>query len=195
MKTLITSLCELFDRQLPDELNELDLLIFRSTKESAAAVEEDELESDFESYSDEDFDFDETENKSSEYLEGNSKIIAALANAESSSDLPGTSASSSSTIQYSPTASIRLQKEIKEYFLSDSFKRKVYKLELVNDSIYNWNVTLLQIDTDSPLYTDLKKLKDMGKQGDILLNINFPTNYPLAPPFVRVVEPMIDSKS
>lgn len=67
-------------------------------------------------------------------------------------------------------------------------------MELANDSIYDWNVRLLQIDTDSPLHADLMKLQELGKRGDILLNVTFPSNYPFEPPFVRVVEPVIESK-
>lgn len=76
---------------------------------------------------------------------------------------------------------------------SESFKNKHYTFELVNDSLYEWNVRLLlpSIDADSPLYADLETLqKSTGKEG-ILLHFLFKDNYPFEPPFVRVVEPVI----
>jgi ubiquitin-conjugating enzyme E2 Q len=84
-----------------------------------------------------------------------------------------------------------LQKEIVEFWRSDFFKNKVFTVELVDDSLYEWQVELLQIDADSELHKDLQKLKKMGQKGTIVLNITFGINYPFHPPFVRVVEPLI----
>lgn len=64
---------------------------------------------------------------------------------------------------------------------------------MVEESLYEWNVRLLQIDVESNLYKDLEKLKTMGQKGEIVLNITFGYNYPFEPPFVRVVEPIISS--
>lgn len=79
---------------------------------------------------------------------------------------------------------------------SESFKNKHYTVELVNDSLYEWQVRLLlpSIDNESPLYQDLLKLKaSTGKEG-ILLHIVFKGTYPFDPPFVRVAEPVISRK-
>lgn len=92
---------------------------------------------------------------------------------------------------YSPQATNRLQKEIAEIWRSDSVKSGIFTVELVRDSLYEWNVTLHKIDPDSDLFKDLQKLKDQGKEGEILVNIHFGSNYPFEPPFVRIVEPVI----
>lgn len=90
----------------------------------------------------------------------------------------------------------RLQKELIHIWRSEPFKSKHYTLELHNDSLYDWHVRLLlpSIDSDSLLYKDLQKLfRKTGKEG-VLLHIQFKDGYPLEPPMVRVVEPVIISK-
>lgn len=49
----------------------------------------------------------------------------------------------------------------------------VYSVELVNDSLYEWNVRLLSVDPDSPLHGDLQLLKDKDGRDHILLNLVF----------------------
>lgn len=93
-------------------------------------------------------------------------------------------------------ATDRLMKELRDIYRSDSFKRKIYSIELVNESIYEWNVRLMSVDPDSPLHNDLLMLKEKeGKDREgILLNIIFKETYPFEPPFVRVVHPIISGK-
>lgn len=94
-------------------------------------------------------------------------------------------------------ASQRLQKELVNVWQSESFKNKHYTVELVNDSLYEWHVRLLLplIDNESPLYEDLVKLKDSKEKEGILLHFVFNASFPFEPPFVRVVEPVIRSKT
>ena len=49
----------------------------------------------------------------------------------------------------------------------------VYSVELVHDSLYEWNVRLLSVDPDSPLHGDLQLLKDKDGRDHILLNLVF----------------------
>lgn len=82
-------------------------------------------------------------------------------------------------------------KELRDIYRSDSFKRNIYSIELVNDSIYEWNIRLMSVDPDSPLHNDLLMLKEKEGKDSILLNIIFKESYPFEPPFVRVVHPII----
>lgn len=82
-------------------------------------------------------------------------------------------------------------KELRDIYRSDSFKRNIYSIELVNDSIYEWNIRLMSVDPDSPLHSDLLMLKEKEGKDSILLNIIFKETYPFEPPFVRVVHPII----
>jgi len=46
-------------------------------------------------------------------------------------------------------------------------------VDLVNDSLYEWNVRLMSVDPDSPLHNDLVLLKEKEGKDSILLNIIF----------------------
>lgn len=85
-------------------------------------------------------------------------------------------------------------KELRDIYRSDSFKNKMYQIELVNDSLYEWNVRLMSVDPDSPLSHDLQMLKEKEGKDAILLNMLFKDTYPFEPPFVRVVYPIISGK-
>lgn len=85
--------------------------------------------------------------------------------------------------------------ELRDVYRSKMFKNNDYSVELVDESLYDWNVIVRAIDTDSDLYKDLQKLKkEEGKDG-ILFNIKFGPNYPFDAPFVRVVYPVIRGKN
>lgn len=88
-------------------------------------------------------------------------------------------------------ATDRLMKELREVYKSDSFKSGVFTVELVDDSLYEWYVKLSIVDAESPLYTDLMQLKDKGGKDHIMLHISYKDNYPFAPPFVRIVYPVL----
>lgn len=95
------------------------------------------------------------------------------------------------SVSGSVQATDRLMKELRDIYRSDSFKRHIYSIELVNDSIYEWNIRLFSVDPDSPLHNDLLMLKEKEGKDSILLNIIFKETYPFEPPFVRVVHPII----
>uniref|UniRef100_A0A8W7PLZ9 UBC core domain-containing protein n=2 Tax=gambiae species complex TaxID=44542 RepID=A0A8W7PLZ9_ANOCL len=95
------------------------------------------------------------------------------------------------SVSGSVQATDRLMKELRDIYRSDSFKNNMYSIELVNDSIYEWNIRLMSVDPDSPLHNDLVLLKEREGKDSILLNIIFKETYPFEPPFVRVVHPII----
>lgn len=92
-------------------------------------------------------------------------------------------------------ATDRLMKELRDIYRSESHKSNMYSIELVNDSIYEWNIGLKSVDPDSPLHNDLIMLKEKEGKDSILFNIIFKDTYPFEPPFVRVVHPMISGKT
>ena len=53
------------------------------------------------------------------------------------------------------------------------------------------NVTCVsfRVDPDSPLASDIKKLKEKEGQDYILLHMSFESTFPYTPPFLRVVKP------
>lgn len=95
------------------------------------------------------------------------------------------------SVSGSVQATDRLMKELRDVYRSDSFKKGMYSIELVNDSLYEWNIRLMSVDPDSPLHNDLVLLKEKEGKDSILLNMTFKEAYPFEPPFVRVVHPVI----
>lgn len=91
----------------------------------------------------------------------------------------------------STTASDRLMKELKDIFRSDHYKNKMYKIELLNDSLYEWNIELYKVDPDSNLFKDLEKFTEKRGKNHILLNFLFKDKFPFEPPFVRIIYPVI----
>ncbi|KPM10831.1 plasminogen activator sPA [Sarcoptes scabiei] len=89
-------------------------------------------------------------------------------------------------------ATDRLMKELREVYRCDSYKRKVFEVHLVNESLYEWNVHLKKVDPDSQLQADLLALKEKDGHDYITLNITFKENYPFEPPFIRVAYPYIN---
>ncbi|XP_051872706.1 ubiquitin-conjugating enzyme E2Q-like protein 1 [Pristis pectinata] len=80
----------------------------------------------------------------------------------------------------------RLMKELQDIRkLTDHF----ISVELVEDNLFEWNVRLLQVDKDSALWQDMKETSTEC----ILLNLNFPDNFPFSPPFMRVLSPRLEN--
>ena len=77
------------------------------------------------------------------------------------------------TVSGSVQATDRLMKELRDIYRSPSFKSGAYQVELVNDSLYEWNVKIMRVDPDSPLAQDLKKLKEREGKDHILLSFTF----------------------
>ena len=46
-------------------------------------------------------------------------------------------------------------------------------LELVDESLYEWNVKIIKLDSESPLAQDLKELAKKNGQDHILLSMTF----------------------
>jgi len=95
------------------------------------------------------------------------------------------------TVSGSVQATDRLMKELRDIYKSPSFKSGAYQVELVNDSLYEWNVKIMRVDPDSPLADDLKKLKEREGKDHILMSFMFKDTFPFDPPFVRMVHPVL----
>lgn len=95
------------------------------------------------------------------------------------------------TVSGSVQATDRLMKELRDIYRSPSFKSGAYQVELVNDSLYEWNVKIMRVDPDSPLAEDLKKLKEREGKDHISLSFTFKDTFPFDPPFVRMVHPVL----
>ncbi|XP_078711019.1 ubiquitin-conjugating enzyme E2 Q2-like isoform X2 [Lampetra fluviatilis] len=95
------------------------------------------------------------------------------------------------TVSGSVQATDRLMKELRDIYRSASFKAGNYAVDLVNDSLYEWNVKILKVDPDSALHSDLQVMKEKEGKCHISMNFSFKDNFPFDPPFVRVVSPIL----
>lgn len=82
----------------------------------------------------------------------------------------------------------RLMREFLHISKSSDCSAPTFQAELVEESLFEWNVKLFTIDPDSPLHNDMHELGHVH----ILLNLSFPENFPFSPPFMRVVKPRIE---
>ncbi|CAI4225380.1 unnamed protein product [Auanema sp. JU1783] len=100
----------------------------------------------------------------------------------------------SGMVQGSVTATDRLMKEIRDIYRSSHYKNGVYTIELHNDTnLYEWWVKLYKVDSDSPLAADLVTLAQEQKQDHIVFHFVFNENFPMEPPFVRLVSPTVQN--
>ncbi|XP_055699223.1 ubiquitin-conjugating enzyme E2 Q2 isoform X3 [Phlebotomus papatasi] len=200
---LIRELCRLHNCPLPPDLDNLALPLQQpnpppAVHSQAQSIDENESdgddlddavgESDQESEAEEDLPLEMDEGRSTNKKdEMEVEHLATLERLRQSQRQDYLKGSVSGSVQ----ATDRLMKELRDIYRSDSFKNNMYSIELVNDSIYEWNIRLMSVDPDSPLHNDLVMLKEKEGKDSILLNIMFKETYPFEPPFVRVVHPII----
>ncbi|XP_065221622.1 ubiquitin-conjugating enzyme E2 Q2 [Planococcus citri] len=193
---LLKELCRIYQVDVPTNLDSLRLGInqqfcLMNEKNKQQAVDEDDEDDDDDDDLEEDIplateDLDLANNKNknedmkTEYIE----ILERLKNKQRRDHMKG-------AITGSVQANNRLMKELRDIYNSETFKRGVYSIELVGDSLYEWNVRLINVDADSPLHKDLMVLKEKEGKDSILLNMTFKDTFPFTPPFVRVVDPII----
>ncbi|KAM4644234.1 ubiquitin-conjugating enzyme E2 Q1 isoform 1-T1 [Amazona ochrocephala] len=196
LKRIISDLCKLYNLpQHPDvEMLDQPLPAEQSTQEEVSSEEEDEeMPEDSE-------DLDHYEMKEEEPADGkkmedegigkeNLAILEKIKKNQRQDYLNG-------AVSGSVQATDRLMKELRDIYRSPSFKGGYYAVELVNDSLYDWNVKLLKVrpsrvDEDSALHNDLQILREKEGADFILLNFSFKDNFPFDPPFVRVVSPVL----
>lgn len=102
-------------------------------------------------------------------------------------------ASSKKPRKGSVTASDRLMKELSKVHKSESHKKGLYTVELVDDNLYEWSIKLspLMMDSGSRLHRQLISISTPGKDY-VELRVSFDDNYPFTPPFVRIAYPYLE---
>lgn len=87
-------------------------------------------------------------------------------------------------------ATDRLMKEFRALMKRDT-RPDGFEVQTVDDNLYEWDVKLYGFDPKDQLAKDLAEYKKRFEIDHILLRVKFYSEYPLKPPFVRVVYPMI----
>ncbi|XP_054285467.1 ubiquitin-conjugating enzyme E2 Q2-like [Macrosteles quadrilineatus] len=188
---LVRELCRLHGVSEPGELERLTLGMWMPpppVQGDPHETEEDDDDDDNDDDEDLHLEMDESEilakNKAEEMDAEHSNMLERLRQNQRQDYLRG-------QVSGSVQATDRLMKELRDIYRSETFKKGMYSIELVSDSLYEWNIRLMSVDPDSPLHNDLVLLKEKEGKDSILLNMLFKETYPFEPPFVRVVHPVI----
>lgn len=203
---LVVNLCKMFNLSIVTQVKELEDLKNKGVFHEAAnkaklkqnydeEYEEDDDEDDDEDLHDVSDDIleeivqaetDKARKEQNEISEENQMVLAKIIHIQRQKHLNGVVKAGS--VQ----ASDRLMKELKAIYKSESLKNGSYSIDLVNDSLYEWQVNILKVDNESPLHGDLNKLKVLkGNDASIMIGMSFRDNYPFEPPFVRVISPVL----
>lgn len=79
------------------------------------------------------------------------------------------------------------------YRISQSIKNDpanfFFSVNLYQNNIRFWEVRINKFDKKDPIYHDMEKYKKNSGKDYIELRVSFPPDYPLNPPFIRVVAP------
>jgi ubiquitin-protein ligase len=80
-----------------------------------------------------------------------------------------------------------IKKLVREYKKIKKMKEEEagFRVEMTPDNTYLWKVYIFGYDPKSTIGKDMKKLKIK----EIEMEVRFPENYPLSPPFIRVISP------
>jgi len=88
-----------------------------------------------------------------------------------------------------PDATAHLFKELQR-ITSSGTEKDGFRVEASDENLFHWNVHLFHFDKGSQIAEDLLLYKGAHPDRDtVKLETIFPYNYPLAPPFIRVVYP------
>jgi len=62
-------------------------------------------------------------------------------------------------------------------------------VELLNDNLFTWRIQLFGFDEQTQIFQDLLLYTAETDRDHIMLEAQFPSDYPTSPPFIRVVYP------
>ncbi|XP_023349043.1 ubiquitin-conjugating enzyme E2 Q2 [Eurytemora carolleeae] len=190
VKMLVRELCNLFSAPLPPEVDTLmvniqPMKVVEAEEESESEVEmededEDEIPLEME-------DIEAISKKARQDEDLNTEHLQVLERLKANQRRDYMKGTVSGSVQ----ATDRLMKELRDIYKSPNFKSGAYQVELVNDSLYEWNVKIQRVDPDSPLANDLLLLREREGKDHILLSFMFKDTFPFDPPFVRMVHPVL----
>lgn len=89
-------------------------------------------------------------------------------------------------------AQIRILKDLRSMQKANS-KELGFTTQLYQGRIDTWEIHLFEFDKKDPIYNDIQKYQKQTGKNYIEFRISFPPDYPMNPPFIRVVEPRLKS--
>lgn len=88
----------------------------------------------------------------------------------------------------SSAATVRLMKDAKEILTSKGIKDGHFQVDIAEEHLYAWSVSIIKIDDDSSQLA--RDMLNYGKH--IVLALEFTSDYPFKPPKARIVSPVIE---
>lgn len=85
-------------------------------------------------------------------------------------------------------AAKRLIKDLMAMQKSDP-KELGFSTEPRDNDIFNWEIHLFGFEKKAPIYDDMIEYKKITNRDYVEMRVTFPPDYPMHPPFVRVVQP------
>ncbi|XP_062610880.1 ubiquitin-conjugating enzyme E2 Q2-like [Saccostrea cucullata] len=139
IRILVSELCELFDMSASDSISQLDKFL----RDRGLMMEVNEESSDEEEEEDEDhYDMEEdvpsSEQKMKEVEGIDTEQVMVLERLRQNQRQDYLKGSVTGSVQ----ATDRLMKELRDVYKSESTKMGIFSVDLVNDSLYEWNVKL-----------------------------------------------------
>jgi len=92
------------------------------------------------------------------------------------------------------SAELRIIQDLRAFQKSNP-KDLGFSCQPYRGSISTWEVRLFEFDKKDPIYNDIQKYKRETGKDYIELRVSFPPEYPINPPFIRVVEPRCQSRT
>lgn len=88
----------------------------------------------------------------------------------------------------SSAAAMRLINDLKLMMNIDA-KDVGFSCSPIDNDIFTWEVHLFGFDEGTPIFEDMRKYNNNTGRSYIEMRVSFPPDYPMNPPFVRVVQP------
>ncbi|TFK43105.1 hypothetical protein BDQ12DRAFT_165045 [Crucibulum laeve] len=94
-------------------------------------------------------------------------------------------------VDATPSATMAVQRELKsmlkEQDNANSFKELGWYMppDLIGDNLFQWIIEMHSFDPDIPIAKDMKA----NKLNSIIFEVRFPPDFPIAPPFFRILTP------
>jgi ubiquitin-conjugating enzyme E2 Q len=85
----------------------------------------------------------------------------------------------------------RLMKEFERISKCESVKEGMFTVALHDDNLFEWDVHFFKFDADSALAQDLAFMHREYNIDNVWFRVSFPDNFPFAPPFIRVLAPLV----
>ena len=85
----------------------------------------------------------------------------------------------------------RLMKEFERIHKSPFVADGTFTVALADDNLFEWDVRYYKFDADSALAGDLGFMQHEYGIDNVWFRLSFPENFPFAPPFMRVLAPLV----